>query len=131
MSTPLRGSSCAYPVDLDKVYGCWLWQGHVNNIGYALVRPFGEAAHRAVYRALVGPIPEGLDLDHLCKRTLCVRPEHLEPVTRRENALRRGRRGWGRRVRKTRCRAGHDLYEHGRTTPEGGKVCLLCAPLGR
>lgn len=71
--------------------GCWLWIGSVERYGYGRVTVRGERwlAHRFVYTALVGPIAEGLSLDHLCRNTLCVNPDHLEPVDHAEN-VRRG-----------------------------------------
>lgn len=70
---------------------CWTWTGSVLPSGYGkistgpLAAQSGTTAHRAVYEAFVGPIPEGLHLDHLCRNRLCVRPDHLEPVTQAEN----------------------------------------------
>lgn len=81
---------------------CWEWTGFVNVNGY------GKAgrgwAHRVVWATLVGPIPEGLVLDHLCKNRRCVNPDHLEPVTQLEN----NRRGDGT-VGRTHCVGGHAL----------------------
>ena len=82
-------------------------------------------AHRAVYELARGPIA-GLQLDHLCKVLLCVRPEHLEPVTQREN-LRRIQ--WAYRAQRKTCPQGHDLFEHGRRTPHGGFTCRVCCQL--
>lgn len=65
-------------------------------------------AHRAVYEHLRGPIPVGLELDHLCRNTRCVNPAHLEPVTHRENAL-RGVGVSAINAAKTHCKYGHDL----------------------
>lgn len=74
--------------------GCWNWLGAPNMHGYGnyTFPHYGKqvSAHRVVYEALIGPIPEDMDLDHLCKNRKCVNPEHLEPVTRAVN-LRRGR----------------------------------------
>jgi hypothetical protein len=69
---------------------CWIWVGRLNRNGYGRVRtPEGEMmAHRTSYEAHVGPIPDGLLLDHVCRVRCCVRPSHLEPVTHRENTLR-------------------------------------------
>jgi hypothetical protein len=71
--------------------GCWLWTASTDPKGYAQFdfRTRNTRGHRFVYEALVGRIPEGLDLDHLCRVRRCVNPAHLEPVTRAEN-LRRG-----------------------------------------
>ena len=75
---------------IEKTDDCWLWTG-AKQKGYGAVQYRGRLhrAHRAVYTELVGEIPDGLVLDHLCRVPACVRPEHLEPVTQREN-LRRG-----------------------------------------
>jgi len=76
--------------------GCWLWTGAPNADGYGrFQRRLATGvyrmvkAHRYAYELLVGPIPEGLTLDHLCLHRLCVRPSHLEPVTNAENVRRR------------------------------------------
>jgi hypothetical protein len=70
--------------------GCWLWQGTMNWKGYGRIsigdREIG--AHRVSYEIFVGPIPDGLEIDHLCKVRGCVNPDHLEPVTRRINQQR-------------------------------------------
>lgn len=69
--------------------GCWTWDGQLKD-GYGKYSHKGKtyAAHRWAYQQLVGPIPTGLQLDHLCRNPPCVRPDHLEPVTSRENVLR-------------------------------------------
>lgn len=70
--------------------GCWLWTGTMLRSGYGQFRlGLGHVrAHRFAYELLVGPIPEGLTLDHLCRVTACVNPLHLEPVTLSENVKR-------------------------------------------
>ena len=76
--------------------GCLIWLGAVNNGGYGKIRIGfrGEGtyriayAHRVFYEYFVGPIPEGLDLDHKCRVRCCVNPAHLEPVTKKENVHR-------------------------------------------
>lgn len=92
---------------------CWEWYGALNDAGYGMVysnktrRP--QRVHRLMYEFLVGPIPDGLTLDHLCRNRKCVRPAHLEPVTRGENI----RRGIGpqlnreRMLNRTHCKRGH------------------------
>lgn len=87
--------------------GCWLYTGPLNNQGYGHVGYNGrqEYVHRATYMALVGPIPEGLQIDHLCRKRACANPEHLEPVTQHENLL---RGYWGAR---THCKNGHELTD--------------------
>lgn len=70
---------------------CWLWTGAKTGDDYGVIIEGGRkvGAHRWLYERLVGPVPEGLDLDHLCRRHDCVNPDHLEPVTHQEN-IRRG-----------------------------------------
>jgi hypothetical protein len=70
---------------------CWIWQLAKNRQGYGLTREgyAHKRAHRVVYEQHIGPIPPGLDLDHLCRQTDCVNPAHMEPVTEAEN-VRRG-----------------------------------------
>jgi len=80
--------------DRGYVTPCHIWQGQPQGGGYGLA--FGEdgrktTAHRVIYEREVGPIPDGLQLDHLCRVRICVNPEHMEPVTNAENA-RRGKR---------------------------------------
>ena len=69
---------------------CWLWQGELNRNGYGRVWVQGKRlmAHRVIYEAIIGPIPEGMVLDHLCRNRACCNPQHLEPVTVRENTHR-------------------------------------------
>lgn len=71
---------------------CWEWRGARSRTGYGVFHagPGLALAHRFAFEQLVGPVADGLDLDHLCRNRGCVRPEHLEPCTRAEN-LRRGR----------------------------------------
>lgn len=71
--------------------GCWQWTDRVNDAGYGRFRLYGHfvSAHRFAYAAFVDAIPAGLDVDHICFNPACVRPAHLEPVTRRENNRRR------------------------------------------
>lgn len=70
--------------------GCWEWTAGLFSNGYGQFWSSGRivGAHRWAYEALVGPIPEGLELDHLCRNIKCVNPTHLEPVTSKENTLR-------------------------------------------
>lgn len=111
--------------------GCWEWQGKsVQTSGYGQLNYGGtrRLAHRLAYELAVGPVPEGLVLDHLCRNRLCVNPMHLEPVTNREN-LRRGE-GWaGRNARKTHCDRGHELTaDNVKVRPSrNGRECRACA----
>ena len=90
--------------------GCWSWKGsHFTMTGYAIFnkkmddgvwRP--TTAHRVAYEVVVGPIPDGLVIDHLCRNRKCVNPAHMEPVTRGENVL-RGAGPSGRAARADNC----------------------------
>ena len=106
---------------------CWLWTGALDGKGYGRVSVGGKVvrAHRWAYEALVGPIPSGLHLDHLCRVKTCVNPDHLEPVTHRVN-LERGR-GVLLRAPKTHCKHGHEYDEKNtRINSKGRKVCRAC-----
>jgi hypothetical protein len=104
--------------------GCWEWQGCVHRQGYGSLSVSGRRvmAHRAAYLCLVGPIPDGLELDHLCRVKHCVNPDHLEPVTRHENMLRSGI--WNR-VSASVCSRGHER------TGDHCKVCKRMADAER
>lgn len=94
---------------VDKSDSCWQWKGYINPKGYGEVRFDGrpQHAHRAVYMLLVGPIADGLHVDHLCRVRSCVNPEHLEPVTMHENI----RRGLHKSDYITHCPRGHEYTE--------------------
>lgn len=71
--------------------GCWLWTGVVKDDGYGLFRDGKRSpkqAHRVAYESVYGPIPAGMQIDHLCRVRSCINPEHLQPVTPKENARR-------------------------------------------
>jgi HNH endonuclease len=95
---------------IEKTDGCWLWKGHRLAGGYGQVSMNDKMklAHRVVYEAFRGPIPEGLQLDHLCRNRGCVNPDHLEPVTQRVNTL-RGLTLPAENSAKTHCKHGHPL----------------------
>lgn len=65
--------------------GCWIWQGGVNNSGYATGLGHRGRGHRQAYEAWRGKIPEGMMLDHRCRVKACVNPQHMEPATRSQN----------------------------------------------
>lgn len=98
---------------------CLPWPGVLNADGYG--------QHRKVYKALVGPIPAGLDLDHLCRNRACCNPAHLEPVSRWENLM-RGDTPARRNAAKTHCSKGHpfegaNLYIR---PSRGTRECRIC-----
>ena len=108
--------------------GCWIWQGNIRGNGYGAycINKKGYYAHRYLYEKLKGPIPKGLQLDHLCRNKLCVNTGHLEPVTSRENTM----RGIGLtsiNAKKTHCHLGHllsgkNLYRR----PDRERECRIC-----
>ena len=120
-------------VEVDHNKGCWLWTGrkHRASNGH-----YGEAwnpekskwvsAHRYLYEAAKGPIPPGLTIDHLCRTTLCINPEHLEAVTLRMNVL-RGVGPTAVNAKKRECPMGH-VYnsENTRIGRKGYRECRPC-----
>jgi hypothetical protein len=104
--------------------GCWLWAAASQSSGYGHIRRKGKdyRSHRVAYEALVGPIPDGLQIDHLCRTRCCVNPSHLEPVTCRTNLL-RGETVTAMNAAKIECLRGHIL----RLAPgDGGKRGRRC-----
>ena len=77
----------------DDEFGCRIWDGHTYSNGYGRMRVDGvvRLVHRLSYEDAVGPIPDGLEIDHLCMNRLCILPAHLEPVTREVNLKRLGK----------------------------------------
>ena len=107
-------------------WGCWEWQGRLQE-GYG--HHHEGRAHRVVYEALVEPIPEGLELDHLCENKCCVNPAHLEPVTHEENMRRAGQKISEALRAKTHCKRGHEYSpENTYIRPGAGtRMCKECA----
>lgn len=120
-------------VDKNGPNGCWLWtaaklQGPGGGRGYGVfgIKGKNKPAHRVAYEILVGPIPDGLTLDHLCRVRHCVNPHHLEPVTNRENVL-RGVGITARLHRQTHCKRGHPFDENNTyINPSGYRQCKAC-----
>ena len=120
---------------VEKTEGCWLWTGYRNSDGYGAIdtkynHEYGVTrvrAHRAAWLLLRGEIPNGMQLDHLCRVRHCVNPDHLEIVTPRENVL----RGFGptaQQARQTHCKRGHELTtENLYKTRRGYRVCRMCS----
>lgn len=123
---PLREKIKAY-VHVDAS-GCWIWQGGLDSGGYGqiTVDRTNRRAHRVSYEVFVGPVPDGLQLDHRCRVHPCVNPAHLEPVTPRENT----ERGWLARGLPTYCGNGHLWAENARPRRRGDgwvRECRACS----
>lgn len=136
---PGSGGFVAIPMEIRfwkyvrKTETCWLWTGATSGKGYGRVWLDGRmvVAHRVAYELSVGPIPDGMELDHVrargCTSTLCVNPAHLEPVTRMVNVLRSS--GFTSvNAKKTHCVHGHELSgENVLLRPNGqGRWCVTC-----
>jgi HNH endonuclease len=98
---------------VNKTGACWLWTGVFDNGGYGIIKVNKRkvGAHRVSWELNRGPIPYGLDIDHLCRVRSCVNPDHLEPVTRKENIERGVARitSLSRFAAMTHCRRGHEF----------------------
>lgn len=116
---------------VQKSDGCWQWTGAISRRkGYGSFRFF--YAHRIAYALMRGAIPDGLHIDHVCRNTGCVNPDHLEAVTSRENTL-RGKGLSALAARRTHCSAGHLMsgenvraYTHTKNGRQY-RVCLRCS----
>jgi hypothetical protein len=108
---------------------CWLWLGCRTSRGYGelwdLIEKKQRVVHRLAYEWLVGPIPDGFHIDHLCRNRLCVNPKHLEPVTSQVNTL-RGTGPSALNARKTHCLRGHPLSGSNLGRQRKGRFCLTC-----
>ncbi len=109
---------------------CWLWTASLftqSRYGLLKVSDTNRGAHVVSYELVVGPVPAGLELDHLCRVRHCVNPSHLEPVTHQENA-RRGIYGM-----QTECLRGHNLMDPANLVPNkrGVRQCRECVKLHR
>lgn len=105
---------------------CIIWHGRPSGSGYGQVWSGGKLvlAHRHAYSITFGPIPDGMQIDHVCGNVMCVNPAHLEVVTMAENMRRKS-------LRRTECKRGHvytddNLYNDGKT---GRKHCRACRAL--
>lgn len=109
--------------------GCWQWNGWTNQHGYGRVGAGGRGGasllvHRVLFEIVAGPIPAGLELDHLCRNHRCVNPAHLEPVTHAENMRR------GATATKTHCVNGHAFDEINTAIHNGARRCRSCHRTG-
>lgn len=108
----------------DPETGCWLWQGTKTLAGYGQMRVAGVRmyTHRISYELNVGPIPAGLELDHLCSVRECCNPDHLDPVTHAVNVAR------GERPTRTHCLHGHEYSGRNLVfnSTNGYRACRQC-----
>ena len=107
--------------------GCWLWTGYVGYDGYgnfwdgtytSAYKQRWVYPHRFIFAEINGPIPEGMEINHLCRTRNCVRPEHLELVSRAQNAR--------HRQVKTHCIHGHEYSAENTRYYGGHRVCVTC-----
>lgn len=110
-------------VEVDPVTSCWVWPGSKNSSGYGSIRDDNGRqikVHRLLWRSQGWVVPDGLVLDHLCRNRLCCNPDHLEPVTQRENIL-RGASPTAVASSTGICQRGHAL-----TQERDQRVCRVC-----
>jgi hypothetical protein len=119
--------------------GCWLWTGTVHKFGYGVARHRGHRvrAHRLAYELFIGPVPDGLTVDHVCHNgsgcdgghaclhRRCVNPAHLEAVTNGVNVL-RGESPLARHARKTHCPRDHEYTSENTRVYRGKRYCRAC-----
>ena len=131
MSTPAIDRVLARIVIDDN--GCWIWQGATRSPGYGHVGVKGPdlkwrmvGTHRITYEYFIGPIPDGHQLDHLCRVRLCANPYHLEAVTSRENTLRSPVAIGGLNAAKTHCKRGHEFTAENTYRRGTARECRIC-----
>ena len=111
-------------VQCNLITHCWVWTGKLdrNGYGWLTIDDHALGVYRILYELLVGPIPAGLELDHLCRNHACCNPLHLEPVPHRINLL-RGASPSAIHSRKTSCPQGHT---YSGVNNRGQRICCLC-----
>jgi HNH endonuclease len=114
---------------------CWIWLGYKDEDGYGRTNSSqlgSRRAHRAAYLNLVGPVPDGLELDHLCHNRACCNPDHLRPVTHLENVQADGSLCVTQHSLKTHCKNGHPftpentIHVPARPTHCAQRACREC-----
>jgi len=112
-------------VKIDPLTGCHEWQGFRDTRGYGRTRLMGkrQLVHRIVWEQKNGPVPEDLELDHLCRNTRCCNPEHLRAVTSKVNSL-AGVNPCAQNARKTHCPTCGGEYD--RVNARGARYCRAC-----
>ena len=126
-------------IEIKNSANCWNWKSTLNNKGYGRYwngqlskngKKVMTYAHRMVYEKIIGKIPEGMTLDHLCRNPKCVNPSHLEPIPMKENIL-RGIGLTATNARKTICEKGHPLVKSPYKSHHGGRICPICIKANR
>lgn len=128
MSPPWAEPETRFASRLRPANGCLLWTGTLTRGGYGQIRVGGRLVyvHRFAWERVNGPVPSGLELDHLCRNRTCVNPDHLEAVTRQVNTL-RGVSFAASNARKTHCPFGHEYTpDNTYVNPKGSRVCRTC-----
>lgn len=114
---------------VEKTITCWLWFGAKTRGGYGSCGRPGTGttmlAHRRAWEMVNGPVPKGMCLDHICRNRNCVRVEHLDLTTIRENTL-RGNNQVAINATKTHCHRGHEFTPENTRLMEGSRVCRAC-----
>jgi hypothetical protein len=108
---------------------CWNWASTLTSTGYGRAS-IGTGkreyrAHRIAYELLVGPIPDGHHIDHLCRNRRCVNPAHMQPVAPRVNVL-RGVGITAQNAAKTHCKRGHEFTVANTCVSNGQRICRTC-----
>ncbi|WP_416351937.1 HNH endonuclease signature motif containing protein [Subtercola sp. RTI3] len=121
---PIRNTEDTFWQKVEPTGFCWLWTGKLGPEGYALywLKDRTVAVHRLAYELLIGSIPKGLVLDHLCRIRNCVNPDHLEPVTDTENSIRGNRF----KVERDACLHGHAWTIENTLACGDSKRCRQC-----
>jgi hypothetical protein len=111
------------PLTRPELGPCWLWAGYIGTRGYGMFKLASigpTTAHRCAYEFGVGPIPDGYEIDHLCRVPACVNPAHLEAVTHLENMRR------GVVAQRTHCPHGHEYTAENTARRNGRRFCRAC-----